>query len=119
MVYIKDNEPGIIEGRLRLWLRPRLGEKEHLSIQNGTGWADPSSLYLHVPFCPYKCPYCDFVTYVGGEAMVEPYVDAICTEIRQIALDRVIPLHTLYFGGGTPSLLKADQVARIIGEVSD
>ncbi|HEX2766386.1 MAG TPA: radical SAM family heme chaperone HemW [Candidatus Limnocylindria bacterium] len=69
-------------------------------------------LYVHVPFCRLVCAYCDFVT-VGGRADDIPrYVDALVRELEA----RPAPgtLTTVYFGGGTPSLLSPDQVARII-----
>ena len=68
---------------------------------------------MHVPFCRLVCAYCDFVT-VGGRATDIPrYVDALLRELEW----RPAPgqLRTIYFGGGTPSLLAADDVARIIG----
>jgi oxygen-independent coproporphyrinogen-3 oxidase len=72
----------------------------------------PHHLYVHVPFCRLVCAYCDFVT-VGGRADDIPrYTDALLAEINI----RPAPgeLRTIYFGGGTPSLLTADQVAAII-----
>jgi oxygen-independent coproporphyrinogen-3 oxidase len=72
----------------------------------------PHHLYVHVPFCRLVCAYCDFVT-VGGRADDIPrYTDALLAEIDI----RPAPgeLRTIYFGGGTPSLLTADQVAAII-----
>jgi oxygen-independent coproporphyrinogen III oxidase len=69
-------------------------------------------LYLHVPFCRLVCAYCDFVT-VGGRAdQIPRYVDALLAELAM----RPNPgeLATIYFGGGTPSLLKPDAVARLI-----
>ncbi|HET8778038.1 MAG TPA: radical SAM family heme chaperone HemW [Candidatus Limnocylindria bacterium] len=73
---------------------------------------EPHHLYLHVPFCRLVCAYCDFVT-VGGRADDIPrYTDALLAEIAM----RPAPgeLRTIYFGGGTPSLLAAEQVATII-----
>jgi len=70
-------------------------------------------LYVHVPFCRLVCAYCDFVT-VGGRARDIPrYVDALVAELamRQAAGE----LRTIYFGGGTPSLLPPASVARVIG----
>ncbi|HEV3308986.1 MAG TPA: radical SAM family heme chaperone HemW [Chloroflexota bacterium] len=82
------------------------------------GWKAPSSLYIHIPFCPYKCPYCDFATYVGGDALVEPYVQATCAEIeRQSAPFPGHALDTVYFGGGTPSMLTARQIGAILTAV--
>lgn len=70
-------------------------------------------LYVHVPFCRLVCAYCDFVT-VGGRARDVPrYTDALIAELAT----RPAPgeLRTMYFGGGTPSLLSGRQVARVIG----
>ena len=69
-------------------------------------------LYVHVPFCRLVCAYCDFVT-VGGRAHDIPcYVDALLAELALRPPDG--ELRTIYFGGGTPSLLPAADVARII-----
>lgn len=69
-------------------------------------------LYVHVPFCRLVCAYCDFVT-VGGRANDIPrYVDALLCELA--ARSAPGELHTIYFGGGTPSLLAATDVARVI-----
>ena len=70
-------------------------------------------LYVHVPFCRLVCAYCDFVTVGGRAADIPRYVDALLRELDV----RPAPgqLRTIYFGGGTPSLLAAEHVARIIG----
>ncbi|MEO8509736.1 MAG: radical SAM family heme chaperone HemW [Chloroflexota bacterium] len=69
-------------------------------------------LYVHVPFCRLVCAYCDFVT-VGGRAHDIPrYVDALVAELALRPPDG--ELRTIYFGGGTPSLLPAVEVARIV-----
>ena len=76
---------------------------------------DPLSLYLHIPFCSLKCSYCDFNSYAGLEELVEPYVDAL---IQEMALwsgfARGRPVPTVFFGGGTPSLLPIEQVERVM-----
>ena len=72
----------------------------------------PHHLYVHVPFCRLVCAYCDFVT-VGGRASDIPrYVDALIAEL----VVRPAPgeLRTIYLGGGTPSLLDGEQIARVI-----
>lgn len=80
-----------------------------------TAWREPSSLYLHVPFCPIKCPYCDFVTHVGSDALIEPYVVALCAEIERLARSAsATALDTVYIGGGTPSLLTPEQIHRVL-----
>ena len=69
-------------------------------------------LYIHVPFCRLVCAYCDFVT-VGGRAHDIPrYVDALIAELATRPPDG--ELRTIYFGGGTPSLLPAADIARLI-----
>ena len=76
----------------------------------------PYSLYLHIPFCRHRCAYCDFNTYAGLESLVLDYTRALCREIEQIAQAAVVrlPVHTIFFGGGTPSLLPIVDVARIL-----
>lgn len=81
--------------------------------------APPKSLYVHVPFCPYKCPYCDFVTRVGSDKLVESYVDAVCEEIRRLDYEPRSRLDTVFFGGGTPSMLAPEQIQRILREAND
>jgi oxygen-independent coproporphyrinogen-3 oxidase len=68
------------------------------------------SLYLHIPFCTTKCTYCAFNTYINLEALIPAYVEALAEEIRvsgQSAPDTLV--HTVFFGGGTPSLLSVAQ----------
>ncbi|MEX0625883.1 MAG: radical SAM family heme chaperone HemW [Chloroflexota bacterium] len=74
-------------------------------------------LYVHVPFCRLVCAYCDFVT-VGGRGVEIPrYVEAL---LREMALRPASgQLATIYFGGGTPSLLPADAVARVVEAARD
>jgi oxygen-independent coproporphyrinogen-3 oxidase len=74
-------------------------------------------LYVHVPFCRLVCAYCDFVTVGGRAADIPRYVDALIAEIGL----RSAPgeLRTVYFGGGTPSLLSARDIGRIISAARD
>jgi oxygen-independent coproporphyrinogen-3 oxidase len=73
----------------------------------------PHHLYVHVPFCRLVCAYCDFVTVGGRAADIPRYTDALLLELEA----RPAPgeLRTIYFGGGTPSLLTGEQVAQVIG----
>ena len=74
-------------------------------------------LYVHVPFCRLVCAYCDFVT-VGGRAGDLPrYTDALAAELSL----RPAPgeLRTIYFGGGTPSLMSVEQVGRVLATAGD
>lgn len=72
-------------------------------------------LYVHVPFCPQRCPYCAFTVVTGRQDAVEGYVDAVCREIESHA-DRARPggLSTIFLGGGTPSRLAPAQLERIL-----
>lgn len=82
---------------------------------------DLTSLYLHVPFCRHRCSYCDFNTFAGQERMIPAYVNAICAEIEQVSgsAGEPIPVHTVFFGGGTPSLLSAAQIAQIVEKLRE
>ena len=79
----------------------------------------PYSIYLHIPFCVHRCAYCDFNTYAGLDDLIEPYTQALCNEIKiigqsgQARFNTRIPVHTIFFGGGTPSLLNLSQLNRI------
>ncbi|MCL2761255.1 MAG: radical SAM family heme chaperone HemW [Desulfuromonadales bacterium] len=73
------------------------------------------SIYIHIPFCLKKCSYCDFNSVVASEVDIESYIHLVTEEMRQY--HELIPLtraKTLYFGGGTPSLLSQTQVLKII-----
>ena len=76
---------------------------------------DPFGIYIHIPFCAHICPYCDFNSYAGQSHRIPKYVAAICLEIamwsRLFAGRRAA---SIFFGGGTPSQLTAEQVAAIV-----
>lgn len=78
------------------------------------------SLYLHIPFCHTRCHYCDFNTYAGILPMREPYVRALLTEITlagqsaQHTDGSPRRSRTIFFGGGTPSLLSVSQITRLL-----
>lgn len=77
---------------------------------------DSLSLYIHVPFCRHRCAYCDFNTFAGISTLIPDYVEAVCAEINGVA-ERVperMRAHTIFFGGGTPSLLSSAQVEKIL-----
>lgn len=79
----------------------------------------PHSLYLHIPFCRHRCGYCDFNTYADLDYLIDDYGAALQTEIKALsdASPEKIQLHTIYFGGGTPSLLRAQTVASILDTI--
>jgi oxygen-independent coproporphyrinogen-3 oxidase len=68
-------------------------------------------VYIHTPFCLQKCLYCDFASYAGlSKTVQEKYVQALCKEIT-LRGKNVKPTATIYFGGGTPSVLETEQLA--------
>jgi coproporphyrinogen III oxidase-like Fe-S oxidoreductase len=81
-----------------------------------------AGIYIHIPFCRSRCSYCDFATDVfKNEETVERYVNALIKEVQsskfkvQIQNPKSkIPVDTIYFGGGTPSLLKPKQLEKIL-----
>lgn len=80
------------------------------------------SLYLHIPFCRHRCAYCDFNTYTGLNDLQGPYAEALGLEVEQVAQNapsRSLPVHTVFFGGGTPSLMAPSHLERILQSVSD
>ena len=85
----------------------------------------PYSLYFHIPFCTHRCAYCDFNTYAGQEALIPAYVDAIIREIEFAGAklrithpsNQANTAHTIFFGGGTPSLLNPEQFASILESI--
>lgn len=78
--------------------------------------AAPFGIYLHVPFCVRKCRYCDFVTYAGRSNLIPDYVDALLSEIEsapRLWPGRLPSVSSVFWGGGTPSLLPPADFARI------
>lgn len=75
----------------------------------------PLSLYLHIPFCDHKCSYCDFNSYAGLDDLMPAYTDALVREVGRWGDElgrRLVP--TVFFGGGTPSLLPIPLLARVL-----
>ncbi len=82
------------------------------------------SLYVSIPFCPTRCAYCSFVSHSIGRAakLIPAYLDRLCEELADLA--RIVSelglrLRTVYFGGGTPTSLTAEQLARLMDTISD
>jgi oxygen-independent coproporphyrinogen III oxidase len=74
------------------------------------------SLYLHIPFCERRCLYCDFVTVAGKNHLIPSYLDALEKEIQVVASEfpTYARVHTIYFGGGTPSLLPLKLIVKLL-----
>ena len=72
----------------------------------------PLTLYLHYPFCPRKCPYCDFNSHQSDGNSQHDYIDALLKDLHS-SIDAQRELTSIFIGGGTPSLLAPEQLVRI------
>ncbi len=77
----------------------------------------PSSLYIHIPFCHSKCLYCSFSSFPGLQTLHGRYIEALKSELKLLAekrSQRSAPLQTIFFGGGTPSVLAAKDLVEVL-----
>src|SRR4030095_756581 len=74
-----------------------------------------AGVYIHIPFCRSRCSYCDFATGLHEDALAQRYLQAVAKEIStsSVATDQT-RIDTIYFGGGTPSLLRPDQLESLL-----
>lgn len=86
----------------------------------------PFGVYVHVPFCASRCGYCDFNTYtaneLGGGASQRTYADTASSEVRlarRVLGEVELPVRTVFFGGGTPTVLPADDLVRMLRAIDD
>jgi oxygen-independent coproporphyrinogen-3 oxidase len=86
------------------------GRRDHRRVTFG--------VYVHVPFCAARCDYCDFATWTDRAHLVQAYVDACATDIRgRVASGQLTAASSVFFGGGTPSLLSWQQLSTILREI--
>ncbi|MDL2124820.1 MAG: radical SAM family heme chaperone HemW [Deltaproteobacteria bacterium] len=74
-----------------------------------------AGIYIHIPFCIKKCPYCDFYS-ITDQSLKQPFIEALIREMQMVSRPSLV-CDTLYFGGGTPSVFKAKNIERIIENV--
>lgn len=103
--------------------KTRLARMPHPSSRacyNRPSLMKPAGIYIHIPFCRARCSYCDFATGAYEGALAERYVRAVVSEIKnfRVRVD-ASEVDTIYFGGGTPSLLTPAQVAHILKAVRE
>jgi len=79
--------------------------------------APPGGVYLHAPFCSVRCTYCDFPTVAGRDDKMGAYVEALTREIATAPCPSLQGIDSIFFGGGTPSRLREEQVVRILAAV--
>ena len=71
-------------------------------------------VYVHVPFCASRCDYCDFATWTDRAHLIDEYVDACIADLQGHDVPRAT---SVFFGGGTPSLIPGEQLARILDAI--
>ena len=78
----------------------------------------PFGVYVHIPFCATRCDYCDFATWTDRESLIDAYVDACVADVRRhVVAGTAAPATSVFFGGGTPSLLPPDRLVAILDEI--
>ena len=99
---------------------------KHIAVRNGVEIPNyimekklqrTGMLYIHIPFCARKCAYCDFVSYAGCQDRMTAYVDALIREMDARPSEQVIT--SVFLGGGTPSLLPAQELERLLAAVQE
>ena len=88
--------------------------KESMKIKGSCNKKEPDALYLHIPFCEKKCEYCDFCTFINMSREYERYTKAL---IKELKMYPKYEYDTVYFGGGTPSLLPVEMTAEIMSNI--
>ncbi len=78
-----------------------------------------TGIYVHIPFCVRKCPYCDFYSVAANEEKIDEYTSALCRKIKSRGINKKRCADTLYFGGGTPSVIGAKRLLSIKNTVQD
>ena len=78
---------------------------------------EPIGIYIHVPFCLGKCPYCDFYSVYPDEIKVKEYLNAVKLRIKEYSLIYKRNIKTVYFGGGTPNLIGHKGISEILNEI--
>jgi oxygen-independent coproporphyrinogen-3 oxidase len=78
----------------------------------------PLGLYIHIPFCPHKCDYCDFYSLAGSDERMDEYERALCAHLAEVApLAKQHTVDSVYFGGGTPSYFGVKRLKTVLAAV--
>ena len=110
----------VSQEKLELAKATEHNEKKILDLSQDNSF----SLYIGIPFCPSRCSYCSFVmaSIERAKKLMQPYTELLCEEIKataQIASDLGLRLETVYFGGGTPTTLNAQQLDKVLSTVNN
>ena len=87
--------------------------KTKINIKRGYSMKE-LGLYIHIPFCKQKCYYCDFVSYAKNEKFFERYIEALLEEMNNFFDNNDVEIKTIYIGGGTPSIIDAKYIEKIM-----
>ena len=76
-------------------------------------------IYIHIPFCKRKCNYCDFLSFPAAGKQMDSYMEALRLEIARTARDKdqLLPVRSVFFGGGTPSILPPAQIENVLSQI--
>lgn len=112
-LYVSDKKAALCE-------KVSVSEEKLISLSGKKSF----SLYISIPFCPSRCSYCSFVSHSVAQAgkLIPRYVELLCKEIKatgEIAKDLGLELMSVYFGGGTPTTLSAEQISLIMKTVKE
>jgi len=83
---------------------------------SGPPWLVPRTAYVHVPFCAHHCGYCDFAVTAGNDHLIDLYLEALAAELGTLGAPREV--ESLFIGGGTPTHLNPDQLARLLRTIN-
>ncbi len=83
---------------------------------SGPPWLVPRTAYVHVPFCAHHCGYCDFAVTAGNDHLIDLYLEALAAELGTLGAPREV--ESLFVGGGTPTHLNPDQLARLLRTIN-
>ncbi len=108
------------EDKTNLTLEVMQHENEVIALSQKNSF----SLYVSIPFCPTRCSYCSFVSHSieRTKRLMEPYTDLLCKELEEIGIiakSLGLRLETIYFGGGTPTTLSAESLAKIFRTIEN
>eukprot|EP00913_Durusdinium_trenchii_P023416 g21994.t1 len=112
-----SNFPGAMNVELLPTQRSRGFTAKRVRIDAQKHEAMPRSIYLHVPFCRHRCGYCDFTLVAGRDELADSYLDALRIELDGMTDQPEI--ETLFVGGGTPTHLSADRLAKLFQLIGD
>lgn len=94
-------------------------DSKKIGLQKGNNMRKDLGIYLHIPFCVKKCQYCDFLSFPGGEEVRAQYVRKLAEEIQAFQQKEQWQVRTIFFGGGTPSLLKEEQISCLMETIRE